>query len=251
MQCSHAQVANAQAAGAVAAIVLSDEEWLMQMGGDDLNHPDIPSVLLPAVAAETLRRTLADATERLRGSLKALAPDQAAAAKSAPAQPPLDACPAGKGAPVTGGVPAASASEASAAAEACLQPSEAEEASGVDGDQGSCSWQPVLGEDTDSGVSQGENSEERKGNSHSEGQQRPCLQGDKAGDDSARGDVGSGVGGVGEDEGIEREGLEEENGVKGAEVVGLGEATPPEDKDTVHSLKEGLQKQVRPHPILE
>ena len=106
----HVQVANAEAAGAVAAVVLSDEDWLMQMGGDDENNPGIPSLLLPFAAAETLRRTLADAPGRLQGSLKTLSPEKAVAATSAPAQP--DACPAG-GEPVSRGVPSGKISDCS------------------------------------------------------------------------------------------------------------------------------------------
>lgn len=106
----HVQVANAEAAGAVAAVVLSDEEWLMQMGGDDENNPGIPSLLLPSAAAETLRRTLADAPGRLQGFLKTLSPEKAVAATSAPAQ--QDACPAGGG-PVSRGVPSGKLSDCS------------------------------------------------------------------------------------------------------------------------------------------
>lgn len=199
--------------GAVAAVVLSDEEWLMQMGDDDVNDPTIPSVLLPAREADTIRSALADAPGRLRGALRALTPEQAAAAMSAPGQPGTCLAPA------SGSVPAGDSGRWLASTGGSRE--------GLDGtgDQKQCRWQLEVAAPHDS---------------------VDGVRGDEEGgvESGDRGDIACGMGEEvvdgGVEQGVSREGVN----VGGGGVEQPREGTQMEDQQALLSLQEGLQNQV-------
>ena len=196
--------------GAVAAVVLSQEEWLMQMGDDSVNNPTIPSTLLPARDAETLRRALADSPGRLRGALRALTPEQAAAAMSAPGQPGTCLGPA------SGGVPAGDSHQVSDSTGGVG------EVSGGAGDQEQCRWQP---EAAAHGVEDGSGGNEEAEGESEDGVDVTCGMGEERVDNGAA---------------FRREGVNV--GVGGVEQQ--GEGTQSGDQQALLSLQEGLQNQV-------
>ena len=204
-------MAHAQAVGAVAAVVLSQEEWLMQMGDDSVNNPIIPSTLLPARDADTLRAALADSPGRLRGALRALTPEQAAAAMSAPGQPGTCLGPA------SGGVPAGDSHQVSDSTGGVT------EVSGGTGDQEQCRWQP---EAAAHGVEDGAGGNDEDGNESEEGGDIACG-------------MGEDVVGDGAERRLRREGVD-----VGGGGVEQGEGMQSGDQQALLSLQEGLQTQV-------
>ncbi|CAL8470523.1 g10065 [Coccomyxa elongata] len=213
--CMFAQkVAHAQAVGAVAAVVLSDEEWLMQMGDDDVNNPTIPSILLPAREADTLRRALADAPGRPRGALQALTPEQAAAAMSAPGQPGTCLAPA------SGGVPAGDSGQVLGSTGG------SREGSDGSGDQEQCRWQLEVAAH---GSVDGSGGDEEGGIESGDRGNMACGMGEEVVD-----------GGV--ERGVSREGVN----VGGGGVEQPREGTQMEDQQALLSLQEGLQNQLGP-----
>lgn len=234
-------------------MLLSDEDWLLQMAPDDVNNPKIPSVLLPAAAAETLEKAMAAAASRgarrLRGALRPLPPEQAtasavatsAAATSAATskliQPPEGLCPAdgaadapdaervSEGEPAAGGCTAMEAAEGSA---------ESSDGAGVGGnvDGSSCSWECAA---RDAG-SVGDRGGQGKDEGNSDG--RPCeAQAEGA---NGRGEV-AGVSEAGNAAG-QREGKYAETGEQREEEQGAPPAEEP--SSLLLPFQEELRKQV-------
>lgn len=83
----------AEKAGAKAAIIINTEDWLMPMGGDEQNHPAIPSIHLPLSAGQALREALASSAGGLLGTLRP-APAQPANSAAGLAAAAAGECPA-------------------------------------------------------------------------------------------------------------------------------------------------------------